>query len=89
MNTELLTLCRQRNLTPGDLDDLIHELVTDSFLPRINQEATVAGQRELLFDAAEEAARINNTGLEGQTEYLIEALGLAEAKSRLREIQPT
>jgi hypothetical protein len=87
MIEELLSLCRQKNLTEEDLDELVHEAAAQRAMPAVNEESRPKGQDQLLDAAEVSASSINNEGLEAQLKFLVQHYGEDEARRLIQELE--
>lgn len=69
------------NLEAEDLDELVHEMKS-----REAHGDTEEEMEEALDIAAHEASAINNSGLEGQVQYLLECLGAESFQQELDQL---
>ena len=67
----LLAWWKLHDAAEDSLDELVYEMVQQKGLPALNEASQADEQDELLDDADEQAASINNQGIEAQLTYLL------------------
>jgi hypothetical protein len=67
----LLAWWKRHDAAEDSLDELVYEMVQQKGLPALNEASQADEQDELLNDADEQAASINNEGIEAQLKYLV------------------
>ncbi len=87
MIEELLSLCRQKNLTGEDLDELVHEAAAQHAMPAVNEETRPKGQDQILDNADASASSINNEGIEAQMKFLVQHYGEDQARKLIQELE--
>jgi hypothetical protein len=69
---ELVAYAESLGLASEDLDHLVHDCAQDAGLAELNSLAGAAEQEDHISAVEEDAAAVNNGGLDSQIEYLLE-----------------
>jgi hypothetical protein len=68
----LLELCERHGIEDLDVDPLVHDMVQEKGLDKLNEAQEDEAQEDLISSGEKFASNINNKGLESQLKFLLE-----------------
>lgn len=73
---ELVQALTARGITPHDLEDTVHALVTDRFAPAANSSSIGEdGEVKLVLEIAAETERLTSAGVDAQVNWMADYYG--------------